>query len=76
MTQPPKGTGGVLPPMRLPKRGQIRARGEGKRGLTVDDAAPPDAWQGLLDSLTDTVAVLDRSGFIVAVNRAWTLRRS
>ncbi len=50
----------------------MSAGGEGRQGPKHEAATRPDARQGLLDSLSDSIAVLDRSGRIVAVNRAWT----
>jgi len=43
-----------------------------QRAVTEHGDPQPDLWRGSLDSLIDTIAVLDLSGRIVAVNRAWT----
>jgi len=50
----------------------MRAGGEGHRKLTDERAPEADAWLDSLDTVTDSMAVLDRSGRIVAVNPAWT----
>ncbi len=50
----------------------MRAGGEGDRNLTDDHAPEADAWVDSLDTVTDSMAVLDRSARIVAVNPAWT----
>jgi len=50
----------------------MRVGGEGHRNLTDDHAPESDAWLDSLDTVTDSMAVLDRSGRIVAVNPAWT----
>jgi len=50
----------------------MRAGDESHRNPTDDHAPEADAWVDSLDTVTDLMAMLDRSGRIVSVNRAWT----